>query len=303
MSFDQEADPLYECAKKIESLERNKAILTARITGYEEETKAAREDRDRHLAYAGALRDALESANSLCRSAYQIAQRISVAHGNVVLETNFGAFARRLEESLALQHRVMFPNATGGNNNALENRMEAPEELASANPDVVTPLTERRLIEAAREAWFDWADTADEDASMPDHMLVIRDLTTDECQICQGAGEVNEGHCDNCHGFGRVGRDTLPTKCHQMNSIAPTFKAADNKEGDSAHIQGALVEALLEDGDRYRQKIHVLHNVLMRLRAWDVMDIIGSDGPFWRVEIDKALDFIPPEINSIEGTK
>lgn len=56
------------------------------------------------------LEAALKSANEVCRSAYQIAHRISTDHGDVALETNFGAFKWRVKESLALQHRAMYPD-------------------------------------------------------------------------------------------------------------------------------------------------------------------------------------------------
>ena len=49
------------------------------------------------------VRDALEDANQLCRSAYQIALR----NGE---RTNWDGYRKALGESLARQHRVMFPH-------------------------------------------------------------------------------------------------------------------------------------------------------------------------------------------------
>ena len=53
---------------------------------------------------------ALASANEICRSAYNIAHRISIQHGVVALGVNFDAFKWRCKDSLALQHRVMYPD-------------------------------------------------------------------------------------------------------------------------------------------------------------------------------------------------
>lgn len=49
-----------------------------------------------------ALRSVLENANEICRSAFSIAGR----EGNT---TNWEAFYSRTKESLALQHRTLFP--------------------------------------------------------------------------------------------------------------------------------------------------------------------------------------------------
>lgn len=48
------------------------------------------------------LREALKSANAMCRSAMSIAER----DGN---DTHWWAFRKRMEASLELQHRIMFP--------------------------------------------------------------------------------------------------------------------------------------------------------------------------------------------------
>ena len=72
---------------------RELAALRARIAELEAE-------RDR-------LREALKDANSLCRSAYQVASRIAVEHGTVTLQTNFGALADKLSESLNRQHAAL----------------------------------------------------------------------------------------------------------------------------------------------------------------------------------------------------
>ena len=53
------------------------------------------------------LLEALKDANSLCRSAYQVASRIAVEHGTVTLQTNFGALADKLSESLKRQHAAL----------------------------------------------------------------------------------------------------------------------------------------------------------------------------------------------------
>ncbi len=48
------------------------------------------------------LMEALKSANSLCRSANEIAKR----EGQ---DTNWESFQKKLDESLAIQHRVLYP--------------------------------------------------------------------------------------------------------------------------------------------------------------------------------------------------
>lgn len=53
-------------------------------------------------AERAAVRQALESANSLCRSAMSIAERDG-------RDTNWESFRARLKESLELQHKVMYP--------------------------------------------------------------------------------------------------------------------------------------------------------------------------------------------------
>jgi hypothetical protein len=56
------------------------------------------------LAKVQALSAALEDANGLCRSAYQIAERNGKS-------TNWEPFRARLTESLQRQHAVMYPTA------------------------------------------------------------------------------------------------------------------------------------------------------------------------------------------------
>lgn len=58
------------------------------------------------------LRKALLDANAMCRSSFQVAQRIATEHTTHALGTNFGALADRLEESLKRQDGVI--QATGG---------------------------------------------------------------------------------------------------------------------------------------------------------------------------------------------
>jgi len=59
-----------------------------------------------------ALSAALEDANSLCRSAYQIAERSGSA--------NWPAFRARLAESLDRQHAVMYPQVPNAKGNSME---------------------------------------------------------------------------------------------------------------------------------------------------------------------------------------
>ncbi len=64
-----------------------------------------REDAQCEMEIASTIRRlvaTLEDANSLCRSAMQIAERDEA-------ETNWEAFRGRLSESLKRQHRVMYP--------------------------------------------------------------------------------------------------------------------------------------------------------------------------------------------------
>lgn len=59
------------------------------------------------------LHDTLKDANDKCRSAYQIAKRVSEEHGEIAVGTNFGAFRDRVHESLVLQQAVLHPHSAG----------------------------------------------------------------------------------------------------------------------------------------------------------------------------------------------
>lgn len=58
------------------------------------------------------LRVALLDANQICRSAWQIANRIATEHSTHEMGTRFGAFSERVHESLERQHQTIL--ATGG---------------------------------------------------------------------------------------------------------------------------------------------------------------------------------------------
>ena len=64
------------------------------------------------LAEIRDLRAALIDANEHCRSAFQVANRVATQLGTHALQSNFGALADRLNESLQRQHKVIL--ATGG---------------------------------------------------------------------------------------------------------------------------------------------------------------------------------------------
>ena len=49
------------------------------------------------------LKEALKSANDMCRSAMSIVEREGSS-------TNWSAFKKQLQESLELQHNAMYPN-------------------------------------------------------------------------------------------------------------------------------------------------------------------------------------------------
>ena len=59
-----------------------------------------------------ALRAALLDANQICRSAFQISNRIATEYSTNEMGTYFGAFAERTNESLKRQHAVIL--ASGG---------------------------------------------------------------------------------------------------------------------------------------------------------------------------------------------
>lgn len=58
------------------------------------------------------LRAALLDANQICRSAWQIANRIATEYSTNEFGTYFGAFSERTHESLMRQHETIL--ATGG---------------------------------------------------------------------------------------------------------------------------------------------------------------------------------------------
>lgn len=58
------------------------------------------------------LRSALLDANQICRSAFQISNRIATEYSTNEMGTYFGAFAERAHESLKRQHEVIL--TTGG---------------------------------------------------------------------------------------------------------------------------------------------------------------------------------------------
>lgn len=66
----------------------------------------------RAVEEADALRAALLDANQLCRSAFQISNRIATKYSTNELGTYFGAFSERAHESLKRQHETIL--ATGG---------------------------------------------------------------------------------------------------------------------------------------------------------------------------------------------
>lgn len=70
------------------------------------------------------MRQALEHANSLCRSAFQIAARDGK-------ETNWIAFRACLKKSLEIQHAVMFPAAAFSSQNASGVAAAAPAPVDS----------------------------------------------------------------------------------------------------------------------------------------------------------------------------
>jgi hypothetical protein len=51
--------------------------------------------------------EALKDANEKCRSAYAIAERITEQYGETYAGINFGAFKRRVHESLVKQRAVL----------------------------------------------------------------------------------------------------------------------------------------------------------------------------------------------------
>lgn len=69
-------------------------------------------------------RTALSDANDLCRSAYQIADRIVDQYGAVYGGTNFAAFRDRLKESLERQHKILC--AESARSNSTEDRKPDP---------------------------------------------------------------------------------------------------------------------------------------------------------------------------------
>lgn len=73
---------------------------------------------------------------------------------------------------------------------------------------------------------------------------------------------------------------------------APATQCIPTDRADSG-----MVDALMEDTDRLRQKNARLADALKRLRAWDMMDASG-DGTYWRKEIDEALSWVPPEVQA-----
>lgn len=58
------------------------------------------------------LRTALIDANQICRSAWQISNRIATEYSTNEMGTYFGAFSERTHESLKRQHEVIL--ASGG---------------------------------------------------------------------------------------------------------------------------------------------------------------------------------------------
>lgn len=68
-----------------------------------------RAQRDEGLVREEDLRKALEDANSLCRSCYQVVERIAIIEGDVAFGSAFGRLQESLRGSLERQHRVMFP--------------------------------------------------------------------------------------------------------------------------------------------------------------------------------------------------
>lgn len=64
------------------------------------------------LSEIRALRVALLDANEHCRSAFQVANRVATELGTHALQSDFGALADRLHESLQRQHAAIL--ATGG---------------------------------------------------------------------------------------------------------------------------------------------------------------------------------------------
>lgn len=83
------------------------------------------------------LHDALKSANEICRSAFQIANRDGQA-------TNWEAFRGQVHKSLALQHRVMYP------------QQYRPFDDEALLRDMPADTTEEQAIAAAVE-WGSWA--------------------------------------------------------------------------------------------------------------------------------------------------
>ena len=78
---------------------------------------------------------ALESANEMCRSAFQIAQREGV-------DTNWETFKNRLDESLKIQHQVMHPAQYN-----LSSPTEAPRQLTNLSTKQWKQVKEKVPVE------------------------------------------------------------------------------------------------------------------------------------------------------------
>lgn len=99
------------------------------------------------LSEIHALRNALLDANGLCRSAFQVANRLATELGTHALQTSFGAMADRFHESLQRQHKVILD--TGGY--VLAEAQPAPKAVAYLDlgvggyTDIGTDLTDEEL--------------------------------------------------------------------------------------------------------------------------------------------------------------
>lgn len=62
------------------------------------------------------------------------------------------------------------------------------------------------LQRAALDAWYEWRDGLDEDAtvSSDSHWVVLETLLTEPCEACDGHGRQPDGDCEVCKGFARM---------------------------------------------------------------------------------------------------
>jgi hypothetical protein len=81
-------------------------------------------------------------------------------------------------------------------------------------------------------------------------------------------------YCPNCGSCGEPGCCPAP-RCKY-------FDVYKGSLGDS------LTEAL-DDVKFWRDRAEAMHGLLERLQGWDMLHMVGGDGPYWRQEIEKVL--------------